>query len=175
MQAAEAQYQQSKGVELSLTFGDCYSFQCEGSPLNQYAIDSAVTLHSAVSKLSITADNMNLEGKNIPLYYTIETNKLTDVSNTTLKLKLPATANLIIDGKEDTLAHFVAAQQSVAFHQLSITGAGQDAFSIVLDATDSADTLIAKDGQLQIVSSEQGKQSVTVLSQIHQRLQHKRV
>jgi hypothetical protein len=151
MQALQAQYQQSAGVELVLNLPEHRS-ESQGTPLKQYAIDSRVKLHTAAAKLSISSHDghLNFDGKNVPLYFM---NSNDSVANDTsvMKFKIPAATKFVVDGKEDTVEHFVVSNKSVEFHQLSIAGGGQDTLSIDLNVNAPGYTLVVVDGQVQMV------------------------
>jgi hypothetical protein len=154
MQALQTQYQQSADIEFVMNLPDRYNGRSEGQA-KQYVLDSDVTLHIGVSKLQINAfhDDLNFDGKNMPAYYTITKKSFVDSKESSVvKFKLPGATKVIVDGKSDTLEHFVVTDKQVEFHQLSIEASGQEqqALSIVLTAKEAGFVLAVTDGKLQI-------------------------
>jgi len=96
---------------------------------------------------------ISLEGMNMPLVINeLHVNAATYESDfEVVKFKVPADATLNFDGAIDTVAHFLAKNQSKAFKTLKITAKNKDGLSATLTTYDSQGTLKANNGRLELL------------------------
>ena len=154
MQNLQTQYQQNDGVEFVLHLPVDHDESHEGhAGAQQYIINSQETLYTSATSLSESSSDgaFNFYGKNVPLYFTATNYVSLAESIDEIKFKIPAQTKLVVDGREDTVGHFVDSNESVEFNQLVIAGSDLDALSIDLTVSAPGYTLVAVNGQLQIV------------------------
>ncbi len=159
MQNLQTQYQQNDGVEFVLHLPADHHGIRDGQeghrPNVQYNINSQETLYPSATSLSESSSDghFNFYGNNIPLYFTATHSVRGNVGESLdeIKFKIPAETKLVVDGREDTVGHFVDSKKSVEFYELVIGGSDQDALSIDLKVSAPGYTVVAVNGQLQIV------------------------